>query len=47
MTWLRVMALRFRGMFAKRQQDAELDEELQAHLEMLAEEEFILQHQPA
>jgi len=37
-TWLRVMALRIRGMFAKRRRDRELDEELQAHLEMLAEE---------
>ena len=38
MPWLRVMALRVWGMFAKRRWDAELDEELQAHLEMLAEE---------
>ena len=38
MTGLRVMALRIRGMFAKRRQDAELNDELQAHLEMLAEE---------
>jgi hypothetical protein len=37
-TGLRVMALRIRGMFAKRRQDAELNDELQAHLEMLAEE---------
>jgi predicted permease len=37
-TWLRVMALRIREMFAKQRRDAELDEELQAHLEMLAEE---------
>ena len=38
MTWLRAMAVRIREMFAKQRRDAELDEELQAHLEMLAEE---------
>jgi hypothetical protein len=32
------MALRIRAMFAKRRRDAELDEELHAHPEMLAEE---------
>jgi putative ABC transport system permease protein len=37
-TWLRVTIRRIREMFSKRQLDAELDEELQAHLEMLAEE---------
>ncbi len=38
MTWMRVIALRIREMFAKRRLDAELDEELRSHLEMLAEE---------
>jgi putative ABC transport system permease protein len=38
MTWLRVLALRFSGMFAKRRRDAQLEEELQAHLEMLVEQ---------
>src|ERR1700733_6235352 len=38
MTWLRGMALRIRGVFAKPRLDAELDEELQSHLEMLTEE---------
>lgn len=38
MTWLRVMAVRIRESFAKLRLDAELDEELQAHLELLAEE---------
>jgi putative ABC transport system permease protein len=38
MTWLRVMTLRIRELFAKRRLDAELDDELQSHLEMLAEE---------
>ena len=38
MSWMRVMALRIRGMFVKRRLDAELDEELESHLEMLAEE---------
>ena len=38
MTWLRMMAVRIRETFAKPRLDAELDEELQTHLEMLAEE---------
>jgi putative ABC transport system permease protein len=38
MTWLRVLALRFSGMFGKRQRDAQLEEELQSHLEMLVEQ---------
>lgn len=38
MTWLRTVAHRIWGIFAKRRCDAELDEELRAHLEMLAEE---------
>ena len=38
MTWLRVMVVRIQEVFAKRRLDAELDEELQAHLEMLAAE---------
>ena len=38
MTWLRLMALRIREMFATPRLDTELDEESQAHLEMLAEE---------
>ncbi len=38
MTWLRVVALRIREMFAKRRLNAELSEELEAHLEMLTEE---------
>jgi putative ABC transport system permease protein len=37
-TWLRVLVLRIREVFAKGRLDAELDEELQAHLEMLAEQ---------
>ena len=38
MTWLRVLALRFSGMFGKRRRDAQLEEELQSHLEMLVEQ---------
>jgi len=38
MTWLRVLALRFFGMFGKRRRDAQLEEELQSHLEMLIEQ---------
>ena len=38
MTWLRVLILRFSGMFAKRRGDAQLEEELQSHFEMLVEE---------
>jgi putative ABC transport system permease protein len=36
--WLRMTMARIRGMFAKRRRDAELEEELAAHLEMLAQE---------
>ena len=35
---LRVLIARFKGLFAKQEQDRELHEELQAHLEMLVEE---------
>jgi predicted permease len=38
MTRLRVLIARMRGFFAKGKQDRELNEELQAHLEMLVEE---------
>ena len=38
MFWLRVVMLRMRELFAKPRLEAELDEELQAHLEMLLEE---------
>ena len=38
MTWLRVVAARIRELFAKPRLDAELDEELRTHCEMLAEE---------
>jgi predicted permease len=38
MTKLRVLMARFKGLFAKQEQDRELHEELQAHLEMLVEE---------
>jgi putative ABC transport system permease protein len=37
-TWLRVVALRIREIFAKRRLNAELDEELETHLEMLTDE---------
>ena len=38
MTWLRVLALRFSGMFGKWRRDSQLEEELQSHLEMLVEQ---------
>lgn len=38
MTKLRVLMARFKGFFARQEQDHELHEELQAHLEMLVEE---------
>lgn len=38
MTWPRVVVARIGEMFGKRRQDARLDEELETHLEMLAEE---------
>jgi predicted permease len=38
MTWLRVFILRFSSMFGKRRRDAQLEEELQSHLEMLVEQ---------
>ena len=38
MTWLRVLAARLRGLLLRGRLDAELDEELRAHLEMLREE---------
>jgi putative ABC transport system permease protein len=38
MEWLRIFAARLRSLFRKRQLEAELDTELQAHLEMLTEE---------
>src|ERR1051326_7820050 len=38
MTKLRVLMARFKGLFAKQEQDRELHEELEAHLEMLVEE---------
>jgi putative ABC transport system permease protein len=38
MTWLRVMALRFLAIFKRRRLDAELDDELKSHLEMLVQE---------
>jgi putative ABC transport system permease protein len=38
MNWLRVTMLRLRGVFAGPRRDAELDQELREHLEMLAEE---------
>jgi predicted permease len=38
MTWLRTLVLRINGMFGRRTREAELDAEVQAHLEALAEE---------
>lgn len=38
MTRLRVLMARFKGLFARQKEDRELHEELQAHLEMLVEE---------
>jgi hypothetical protein len=38
MTWVRTLILRINGMFGRREQEAELDAEVQAHLEALTEE---------
>jgi predicted permease len=38
MTWLRILALRVKGLFGSRQRDRELDAELQAHLQALTDE---------
>jgi predicted permease len=38
MTWLRILALRIKGLFGKSRRELELDAELQAHLEALTEE---------
>jgi MacB-like protein len=38
MTWLRMLLARVRGLFRKETADSELSAEIQAHLEMLAEE---------
>src|SRR6266478_3264362 len=38
MDWFRTLASRLRGLFRKRHRDQDLNSELQAHLEMLAEE---------
>src|SRR3984957_16180468 len=38
MTWLRVLALRIKGQFGSSRRENELDDELHAHLEALAEE---------
>jgi predicted permease len=38
MTWLRILALRIKGLFGKRGRETELDAELHAHLEALTEE---------
>ncbi|HEX7287244.1 MAG TPA: ABC transporter permease [Candidatus Angelobacter sp.] len=38
MAWLRLLLARFRGLFSKASADRELNAEIQAHLEMLAEE---------
>ncbi len=38
MEWLRIFAIRLRGLFRRRQQDEDLNAELRAHLEMLTEE---------
>ncbi len=38
MDWLRTSASRLRGLFRKQELDSDLDDEFQAHLEMLAEE---------
>jgi len=35
---IRILISRLKGLFAGQQQDQELNDELQAHLEMLAEE---------
>ena len=38
MTWLRMLAMRLRAMFAKPEMDRALDEELQSHFDMLVEQ---------
>ena len=38
MTWLRVLIARLTGLFRKRRLEAELNEEVRLHLEMLVEE---------
>lgn len=38
MNWLRILALRIKGLFGKSLRESELDAELQSHLEALAEE---------
>jgi predicted permease len=38
MTWLRIFAIRIKGMFGKRRRETELDAELLTHLEALTEE---------
>src|SRR5579872_6017125 len=38
MTWLRILALRLKGMFSTRRREGELDAELRAHLDALTEE---------
>src|ERR1700685_1329548 len=38
MTWLRILALRMKGLFGKRRRETELDAELHAHLDALTEE---------
>ncbi len=38
MSWLRILAYRARGFFAKRRLESELDDELREHIEMLTEE---------
>src|SRR5271168_2273771 len=38
MTWLRILALRIKGLFGKSRREIDLDAELQVHLEALTEE---------
>jgi hypothetical protein len=38
MNWLRILALRIRGLFGRSRRDSELDAELCTHLDALAEE---------
>ena len=38
MTWLRILALRIKGLFGKSRREGELDAELHAHLEALTDE---------
>jgi predicted permease len=38
MNWMRILAVRVRGLFGRSRRESELDAELQAHLEALAEE---------